>query len=220
MKELTSTVFTVALLACAAGDALARNDKLMLPVDPALRHPATRQVLGPDVALRFGKVSGQGVEVLSQIQAHAVADPWANTNLHVGRRDKLSDEQVCLNAFRKAAAELQQKARAVGGAAVAGIVSFYNNVEMDSAAVYECHVGHTRAVVTLKGQVVRAVNAAATTAAVPTPAPAVAQPAVSAPAVQPRPIASGYAAIDDVDALPYLSDKGREGSVVWVKEPR
>ena len=49
------------------------------------------------------------------------------------------------------------------------------------------------------------------------PSSATAPVAVNSPA--PAPIASGYARIDDVDAVPYLSDKGREDYRQWVGQP-
>lgn len=64
---------------------------------------------------------------------------------------------------------------------------------------------------------------AASSAAVPAaPAAATAAASTSAP-TGPRPqpgfIASGYAAIEDVDALPYLSDRGRAGYREWLLRP-
>jgi S1-C subfamily serine protease len=54
--------------------------------------------------------------------------------------------------------------------------------------------------------------------AVATPRP----PAVNTPRsslVQPAPIASGYAALEDVDAVPYLSDRGRRGYIEYLSLP-
>lgn len=47
----------------------------------------------------------------------------------------------------------------------------------------------------------------------PKPVPVVATPS---PSDQPARIASGFAAIDDVDAIPYLSDRGRQGYREWL----
>lgn len=223
MKGLTKRLLGALLLMAIAGAATARNDKFLLPIDPALQSPGTRQVLAPDLPLRFGKASAQGLEALSTIQVHAVVDPWGNSSPYQTRRDRLTDAQVCLAAFRKAVVDLQQRARAVGGAAIAGIVSYYNAVEMDSASVYECHVGHTRGVVDLRGQVVRAAPVpAAAVVAPPIAQPGAVPAAASMPAhdgAQPPRIASGYAAIDDVDALPYLSDRGRQAYREYLASP-
>ena len=50
------------------------------------------------------------------------------------------------------------------------------------------------------------------------PARAIA-PADPAPSVAIAPMATGYARIDDVDAVPYLGDKGREEYRVWITRP-
>jgi hypothetical protein len=50
------------------------------------------------------------------------------------------------------------------------------------------------------------------------PAPALSAGVPVAPAQQPRPIASGFAAIDDVDAVPYLTDRGRQGYREWLEK--
>ncbi|HEX7891825.1 MAG TPA: hypothetical protein VF522_20935 [Ramlibacter sp.] len=206
-------------LAALAGSAAARNDKLLLPVEPALRSQGTRNLVASDIPLRFGKASAQGLDLSGgSAVVHAVADPYGPFNPY-GRTARRGDEQVCVDAFRKALVDLQAKARAAGAVAVVGIVSNYNGVEMDSPVAYECHAGNSRAVVDLKGQFARGFAAAST----PVTAPPLAQQApaasVAAAPEQPRRIASGYAAIDDVDAIPYLSDRGRGEYRNWLQRP-
>jgi hypothetical protein len=217
--SLIQHLFFAVSLAASAGAAHARNDKLLLPIDVALRSVGS-QALSQDVQLRFGKASAAGAQIVGSVEAHATADPYAFNNSGgnnptgvsgSSRRERLSDDQVCLAAFRKALRELQQNARAAGAGAVVGIVSNYDHVEFDSSNSYECHVGITRAVVDLRGQTVRIA---------PAPAPAAATlSAPVSPTAQPPRIATGFAAIDDVDAIPYLSDKGREEYRVWVTRP-
>jgi hypothetical protein len=55
--------------------------------------------------------------------------------------------------------------------------------------------------------------------AAPTAAGVVRATSTSSPPPQPRSIASGYAAIEDVDALPYLSDRGRAEYREWLTSP-
>ena len=200
------------VLLAAAGAATARNDRLLLPIEPALRSNGTRAMLAADIAMRFGAASNSGAES-GFVSTHAVADPFGGGNPSTGGgRQRRADDVVCLDAFRKALLDLQQKARQQGGTAVVGIVSNYNNMVMDSREVYECHIGNSRGVVDLKGVVAR--NAMPVMA--PPMAPAVPQApmAAEAPAApqppQPPRFASGYAAIDDVDAIPFLSDRGRQ----------
>jgi uncharacterized protein YbjQ (UPF0145 family) len=203
-SRLARTGLVLAVLT-AAGAVHARNDKLMLPISPALRSPGTVQLLGPDVQLRFGRATTAGAEVINpQIEVHGVGDPFVSTNTGYGRRERRTDEQVCLDAFRKAVVELQKRARSFGASAVVGIVSNYNRVEMDSGDLYECHVGYTRAVVDFKGQAARV--------------PVGQQPQPQAAAVVPL-IATGFANINDIDAIPYLSDKGREAYREYLGRP-
>ena len=216
MKLPTLTLLATALLA-AAGAASARNDRLLLPIEPAMRSQGTRALLAGDIALRFGAASAPSNET-GFVSVHAVADPFGGPSSS-GARARRADEVVCLDAFRKALVDLQQRARQQGGAAVVGIVSNYNNMPMDSREVYECHIGHSRGVVDLKGVVSRSAQPvmapplppAATMPAAPMPPAAPQAPAAAmAPATpQPPRIASGFAAIDDIDAVPYLSDRGR-----------
>ncbi|MDB5859562.1 MAG: putative Dienelactone hydrolase [Ramlibacter sp.] len=209
-----------AVLLLAAGIASARNDRLLLPIEPALRSPGTRALLAGDIALRFGAASASANEA-GFVTVHAVADPFGPPN-GGGARVRRADEVVCLDAFRKALMDLQQRARTQGATAVVGIVGNYNNVVMDSPQVYECHIGHSRGVVDLKGVVSRG---AQPVMAPPVPQYAPQQPVAAAPqAAQPAPaqparIASGFAAIDDVDAIPYLSDRGRQHYRDWLAFP-
>ena len=228
MQTSLNTIIRCAIAGAAilvAGAAQARNDKLLLPLEPALRSQTVRQVLAADVQLRFGKASAQGMEVLSTATAHAVADPFGGVNYNSGgARSRRPDEAVCLDAFRKAVLDLQQKARQTGAAGVVGIVSNYNNVEMDSAAVYECHIGHTRGVVDLKGQLVRAVGVAAAAPAVTARTAPVQSGAVvmapQPPVPQAQFIATGYAALEDVDAVPYLGGRGAYKEYVTRPTPK
>src|SRR5262245_29143320 len=125
MTRIASFLFHGALalaLCAAAGSTQARNDKLLLPIDAALRSFAARAVLAPDIALRFGKASAEAAEVIAAVEIHSVVDPFSGPGSS-NRRYQRPDEEVCLDAFRKAIAQLQQRARASGASAVVGIVS-------------------------------------------------------------------------------------------------
>ena len=149
------SVLAVGLL--AGTSAMARNDKLLLPIDDALR--GTGPVAQPraDMQLKFGSATAVSGDALAGgIDAHGVANPTANLGANAGfRTERRADHEVCQDAFRKALGDLQQRARAVGGVAVVGIVSNYRNAVYDSATQYECHIGNTRGVVTLKAQAAR-----------------------------------------------------------------
>lgn len=210
LKLHLGRVAVVLAVLATTGAAHARNDKLMLPIGPALRSPGTVQLLGPDIQLRFGRATAAGAEITNpQVEVHGVGDPFASTNMGYGRRERRTDEQVCLDAFRKAVVELQKRARSSGASAVVGIVSNYNRVEMDSADVYECHVGYTRAVVDFKGQAARGLPAIQPQA----------QPVIAPVAPVVPLIATGFANINDIDAIPYLSDRGREAYREYLGRP-
>ncbi|HSV36408.1 MAG TPA: hypothetical protein VLI46_12675 [Ramlibacter sp.] len=222
LKQAGCVGIVVITLACA-GPALARNDKLMMPIDAALRGNAGPHAISRDVRLGFGRASADGLEVVNpHIEVRGVADPFGDPGQV--RRERRSDAQVCVDAFRKALGELQRRAMSSGAGAVVGIVSNYNKVEMDSRDVYECHAGYSRAVVELKGQAVRgAVVGQPRAQPLPVPPAAVAPLAPAAPMAPAAPavplIASGFANIADVDAVPYLSDRGREGYRQYIGRP-
>ena len=146
---------SVLALLAAAGSAFARNDQLMLPLEPALKQ--AQGSLRQDVELRFGKESAAGADAaLGTLEAHGVGDPYGPTNTNAGgARTKRSDEEACQSALRNALADLQAKAKARGASAVVGIIGNYHGIVYDSTTQYECHAGNTRSVVDLRGQFAR-----------------------------------------------------------------
>jgi hypothetical protein len=183
---------TLLALGAAAPSAQARNDKLLLPIAPVLRQPGTRNLIGEDIALRFGTPVPAGFELDGPVvEARGVADPYPKH----GPRYPKPDDEVCRDALRQALLELVSKARTASHNAVVGVVSNYQKVEFNSPEAYECHVGMTRAVVELKGQVARMKVAA--------PATVVGGHAWRLPD------ATDFARIDELDKLP-LGEKGRE----------
>ena len=144
-----------AALLGAAGSAAARNDQMMLPLDAALKE--AQSSLRPDIALRFGNESAAGADAaLGTLEAHGVGDLYGAINTNAGgSRPRRTDVEVCQDAFRKAVADLQAKARARGATAVVGIVGNYHGIVYSSTSQYECHSGATRAVVDLRGQLAR-----------------------------------------------------------------
>lgn len=211
-------------LAIVAGmqGAHARNDKLLLPLQPVLNQGGTRALVG-NFNVRFGSASAAGFDIVSSgVEAKASLDPYRPTG--TGPRVKQPDEEVCRLAFRQALAELVNKARKAGGTALVGVVSHYDHVENDSPDNYECHVGMTKAVVMLKGSIAR--GGPGPVAAAPVAAqmrPVAAEPAVAVEAppaehVHRAPAASGYAQAQEVDKIP-LERKGREAYARYLTLP-
>ncbi|MEJ5991585.1 hypothetical protein WG902_16400 [Ramlibacter sp. PS3R-8] len=215
VTERTAGVLLALGLVAGTSSAWARDDKLLLPIGPALRSTVGPRLPG-DIAFGFGRASAAGLDAgAAGASAYGKADPFTAPNPNFGgQRARRPDAVVCIDAFRKALAELQDGARDAGATAVVGIVSHHDGTDMDSATTYECHVGHTRGVVELRGAFTRGPVARPLAAA-----PAAAQPPATAAAGQPRHIASGFAAIDDIDAIPYLSDRGRQRYREWLALP-
>lgn len=141
------------LLAVAAGSAGARNDRLLLPIAPALDDPATGGALSV-LTMQFGRDPSVPLETSGLVEVRGVAVPYSSVSNQYGNsRQYRSDPEVCREAFRKALAELQYRARAGAGKAVVDIVSYYRRQEFNSRDVYECHAGNTRAVVDLRGRI-------------------------------------------------------------------
>jgi uncharacterized protein YbjQ (UPF0145 family) len=193
---MKATALALVLLVLA-GTVQARNTKVLVPLVPALR--AAQRTMGTDVSLRFGKASASGIEATGVVEAHAVVDPYGAPTVGMGHRWRRTDEQACDDAFRKAVVDLQQRARAAGANAVVGIVSDYEKTEFDSSESFECHVGMTRVVVDLRGSTARI-----------GPVPG------APPAARAEPAGSGFADVADVDAVPYIGDKGRERYALWL----
>jgi hypothetical protein len=196
------------LLACAAiAPAHARNDRLLIPVADAMRSKAVRTMVAGGPPVHFGSASAQGVDVSAGgASAHAVASPVKPDGQGRTHRPR-PDDVVCFEAFGQAVQELQKGASAAGATAVVGIVSNYGGQVLDSPDTFECHIGRTRGVVDLKGQFARGAVPFRPVKAPPVAAPATAQPAH---------IASGFAAIEDVDAVPLVNDRGRQGYREWL----
>jgi hypothetical protein len=90
---------------------------------------------------------------VGEVYGRGEAKPSVTTQS--GRVIPREDEPTCRDAMRQALADLTQKAHTKGGNAIVEVSSFYNRLEMRSNDVYECHAGMTRAVVELKGKVIR-----------------------------------------------------------------
>lgn len=135
----------------------ARNTKLLLPIYEVTNLPSTQQLVGTDMAFHFGAAwpekLGSEPNMIGEAWARGVASPMQSGPM--GRTETKSDEQTCREALRKALADLSGQARGRGGNGVVGIVSFYERVEMNSPSAYECHAGMTRAVVELRGRIIK-----------------------------------------------------------------
>ena len=149
-KRRLSGLLVVALFA-AAGSAMARNDKLLMPIEAGWKG-------GGVVPVKFGSATKVAPDrVIENIEVQGVATPGGGTgNSSNGfKSERRSDAEICQDALRKAIAQLQSRAHALGAVEVVATVGNYREKGFDSSTQYECRMGHTRGVVDLRGDAVR-----------------------------------------------------------------
>ena len=190
LAAMSRALFRFLLASCATlamiPAAQARNDAVPLPVDKAMAAPHVHDTLG-ELPLRFGSASADGQELLvpGDVLARGVGsvipdDPKAH--------EHLGGDQACQRAFEDALSQIAQEAHRAGAAAVVGLVSDFKDKLVDDPHDIDCHVGSSKAYVTLRGKLARS---------------------FAVKSARRLPPATGFAAIDDVKAVP-LSDEGRE----------
>jgi len=184
-----------ALALAAALPAHARNESLREPIDKAMAKKRAREAAG-DLPLRWGGASAKGIELLGgEIEAQGVASIVSDDPR---RREHLTDEEACVAAFEDAVGKLAEQARHAGAAAVVGIVSAFKGDVVDDPRDYDCHAGAAKSYVTLRGRLARTYADAS---------------------ARPLPPASGFAALDDVKAVP-ISAAGQERYAHFLTLPK
>jgi hypothetical protein len=182
---LARAAMAVVSLGLLAASAHARNEKFLQPVYEAMRKSHTREIVG-DMPVRFGAPTAAQADI---VRADVVVEGVGTVAGDDPRKHRVgtpTDEEVCLLAFEDAIGKLVRAARDAGAAAILGVVSDYKGQTLDDARNYECHAGLAKSYVTLRAQLSRTI-----------------------PLSRTLPVASGYAGIDDVDALP-ASDQAKE----------
>ncbi|AWJ90527.1 excinuclease ABC subunit A [Azospirillum baldaniorum] len=141
----TAALTLIATIVATSFPALARDERLMFPVEAALSTAAAQEKLDRGVRLYFGE----------QKHPKPVANlgEWA-TNKKTNAFNK-TDREACEWVFLSAVLELQERARKQGGDAVINIKSNYKNTETNSNTEYMCGAGNIMAGVALKGTVVK-----------------------------------------------------------------
>lgn len=160
---LRSAMVLSALL-CGAGAMAA--DKLVLPVAPVLAQPETQRALG-GMLVQFGlraDAARTAAPVGSTVRARSWARPYDRSGgngaqLPDGRLVPMTTEQTCNLALRYTLGDLAEEARNRGGKAVVDVVSFTDDVEMNSDTSFECVPGRASSTVTLRGRATDAVPA-------------------------------------------------------------
>ena len=114
-------------------------------IKQALETPEAREKLDPQIRLYFGNWKhGAVVQSIGEWKSYKKSNG-------VGR----AHEIACQRAFLSAAISLQQRAHKMGGNAVIGIKSDYDNRKTSSDVTYVCGSGMLMSAVALIGTVVR-----------------------------------------------------------------
>ncbi|MEP6824907.1 MAG: hypothetical protein ABI919_08825 [Ramlibacter sp.] len=157
-------LLAAAALVVCAGTALAA-DKLILPIAPVLAQPETQRALG-GTQVQFG-IRANAAQPASTVGTTVRARSWARpydrsgpgTQLPDGRLVPMTTEQTCNMALRYTLGNLVEEARGRGAKAVVDIVSFTDDVEMNSETSFECVPGRASSTVTLRGRAAEAAPA-------------------------------------------------------------
>ena len=135
----------VILGSVAATEAVARDTPYHLKIEDVRNDPRYSSAVPSDIKFFFADQAGGATakdlgEFITNRKTNSVGRP---------------DEEVCRWAMMSALKELAERAKAEGGDAVIGIVSYYKKNVFSSTTEYECHAGNIVAGVALKGRVVK-----------------------------------------------------------------
>jgi uncharacterized protein YbjQ (UPF0145 family) len=140
-----TTLIALVLVLGSASRGFARDDIENYSIKHALETADAREKLDPKIKLFFGNWKhGAVVKSIGEWKS------YKKTN-GVGR----ANEIACQRAFLSAAISLQQRASKMGGNAVIGIKSDYDNMKTSSDTTYVCGSGLLMSAVALIGTVVR-----------------------------------------------------------------
>ena len=143
MKHRTLALLGTALLALTSGSAIARNTKLMLPIQDVINGPEAHKFAG--VKFAFGGQSiGVAEKSLGEFSTTKKASGFDRT-----------DEEACRWAMASALIQFRNRAQKEGGDAVVNIRSVYKKLITSNDTEYECHAGATGASVSFSGEVVK-----------------------------------------------------------------
>jgi hypothetical protein len=182
-------VFAIAAF-LVAGFAQARELRIDRAVHNAIWAGGWKQNTVDDVEFYFSKApDGTFLELGAPVTASGYARPYIMQNGNSFPRD---DGRTCDEALRNTLLELAQLARKQGAYAVVNITSSFLETPFDSPTHFACNAGRTSAVVELAAQFAKL--------KVP-PEPGVKR---GRPDQRIFPPASKFAAIDDINAIPYL----------------
>lgn len=165
----------------------ARDTQVLMSLRTEAAQPGAQKLLkGSDFMLRVGGSIEASIPQDRLVVASGYARPqfrYPGYNQPTIR----SDETTCREAFQNTLAELIAAARKKGAAGVTQVVSYYNNMLMANSDMVECHAGYGSAEVQLRGVLMSPGQGGGS------------DPARHSRAMPP---ASGFATIENVDAVP------------------
>lgn len=135
------TLIATILFTLMAGTAQARDTRLLLSVEDAIKQGREEGLIGTDIAFRFGKGNRGGY-------AKTMGSDISNRKTNAFNK---TDVEACNWAFLSALKAFEENALGSNAKAVVEIVSYYKKREFSSTTEYECHVGNIVAGVALKG---------------------------------------------------------------------
>lgn len=135
------TLIATILFTLMAGTAQARDTRLLLSVEDAIKQGREEGLIGTDIAFRFGKGNRGGY-------AKTMGSDISNRKTNAFNK---TDVEACNWAFLSALKAFEENALGSNAKAVVEIVSYYKKREFSSTTEFECHVGNIVAGVALKG---------------------------------------------------------------------
>lgn len=145
MRTKFIAVFSSVVLLSSASTAFARDERLMLPIDAALKEGEAKNVIGKDIRLYFeGAPSPTPKQVLGTFKSNRKTNAFGK-----------SDTESCNWAFLSAVKSLQERSRTEGGNAVINIKSVYKGTVTSSSSKFMCGAGSIMSGVALEGKMAK-----------------------------------------------------------------
>ena len=145
MKALAASFAVLLVSLSLATSAQARNEVSYFSVEDAMKSEEGKARLAGHVKFYFAD------------QAHPAVEATVSQGVVANKKSGIGGDEAeaCNRAFVAALAQLQEKAQRADGNAVINIESYFKKSSYRSKDKYECHAGHAKTVVTLKGDVVK-----------------------------------------------------------------
>ena len=149
MKMFGFAVLFISLSLLFTTGAQARNDAHFFSIQDAVKTAENRSSFSKGIKFYFAD------------QPHPAVEATLSQGVVAYKKGSISDRtevEACNRTFLAALAQLQARARKVGGNAIINIESYYKKTSFKSNDQYECRVGSARTGVMLRGDIVKLKN--------------------------------------------------------------